>query len=65
VLLDLSLDGEYAYGLAQVLRSRGVHTVFTTGYDPSVLPAHLQEIACVQKPLETKTLIRSILTPIS
>jgi hypothetical protein len=61
--LDINLDGEHAYELAHELKTRGVHTVFTTGYDPTFLPAHLRDVSCVQKPLEVQALVRSILAP--
>jgi DNA-binding LytR/AlgR family response regulator len=63
VLLDVNLDGDYAYGLAKELQSRGVHTVLTTGYDLSVLPPDLQKMAYVQKPIEISPLVHHILGP--
>lgn len=62
VLLDINLDGQDAFGLAQELQSAGIHTVFTTGYDFSFVPAGLRGIACLQKPLQTDALIRAVRT---
>ena len=60
VLLDINLNGQDAFGLARELRNAGIHTVFTTGYDFSFIPAGLREIACVQKPLQTDALVRAV-----
>lgn len=38
-LLDVNLDGEFVYPLAQALDGKGVPIVFLTGYDDAVLPA--------------------------
>jgi FixJ family two-component response regulator len=50
-LLDVNLDGEMSWEVAQVLTERGVPFVFSTGYDlKSVLPAHLAGTAVIGKP---------------
>jgi DNA-binding response OmpR family regulator len=59
-LLDVNLKGRFAFDLAHSLISMGVRTIFTTGYDSSFLPADLRDIACLQKPVDTETLIRTI-----
>jgi CheY-like chemotaxis protein len=61
VLLDVNLDGEYAYQLAMQLKSQGVPVVFTTGYDSSAIPTHLRALPYVQKPYDRALLIRNIL----
>ena len=38
-LLDVNLDGEFVYPVAQALESKGVPMIFLTGYDEAVLPA--------------------------
>jgi CheY-like chemotaxis protein len=35
-LLDVNLAGEFSYGLAKILRSRGVPFVFMTGYGSGI-----------------------------
>ena len=60
VLLDINLDGELAFELAQELQARGMHTVFTTGYDATFVPKHLRHTVCLQKPVDATALLRSI-----
>lgn len=60
VLLDINLRGELAFSLADELRARGIETIFTTGYDSSVLPERLQTSVCLRKPLDLPSLITHI-----
>jgi DNA-binding response OmpR family regulator len=60
VLLDINLDGELAFDLAQELEAHGVRTVFTTGYDASFVPQHLRHTVCLQKPVDATALSCSI-----
>jgi DNA-binding response OmpR family regulator len=60
VLLDINLDGENAFGLAQELQAHGMRTLFTTGYDATFVPKHLRGATCLQKPVDTDELVRSI-----
>jgi len=60
VLLDINLDGELAFELAQELQARGMRTVFTTGYDATFVPQHLRHTVCLQKPVDATALLRSI-----
>jgi CheY-like chemotaxis protein len=60
VLLDVNLKGEFVYALAEDLMHRGIPAVFTTGYDASFLPPALQGMPCLQKPVETRELIRVV-----
>jgi DNA-binding response OmpR family regulator len=59
-LLDINLHGEYAFELAEELQTRGVRTVFTTGYDTSFIPPRLRHTACLQKPVDTNALVQTI-----
>jgi DNA-binding response OmpR family regulator len=60
VLLDVNLKGELVYPLAEDLLHRGIPAVFTTGYDTSFLPPTLQGMPCLQKPVETRELVRVV-----
>jgi DNA-binding response OmpR family regulator len=60
VLLDVNVQGEHAFALAQELRSRGVRPIFTTGYDVEFIPPHLRDIVYLQKPVDTGSLVESI-----
>jgi DNA-binding response OmpR family regulator len=59
-LLDVNLHGELVFQLAEELQARGVHTIFTTGYDPEFIPPPLRSTPYIQKPVEAHTLVRSI-----
>lgn len=60
-LLDVNVNGEMSFGLAQTLRARGVPVVFTTGYelkdrvDTSVDPEF-----CVSKPYTSERLRQAL-----
>lgn len=64
-LLDLNLDGEYSYPIAQRLRDRAVPFAFLTGYDPWALPAAYADVPRLGKPFSAGQLIHllSALTP--
>jgi DNA-binding response OmpR family regulator len=60
VLLDINLDGEYAFSLAKELQARGTRTVFTTGYDETFVHHYLHGAICLQKPVDAGALLRRI-----
>ena len=50
-LLDVNLDGEMSWGVADVLAARGIPFAFSTGYDQTnMLPKHLAGSLVVAKP---------------
>ena len=50
-LLDVNLDGEMSWGVADVLTARGIPFAFCTGYDQTdMLPEHLAGSLVVAKP---------------
>ena len=50
-LLDVNLDGEMSWGIADVLRARQIPFAFSTGYDQSnILPDHLVGTQILAKP---------------
>jgi DNA-binding response OmpR family regulator len=59
-LLDVNLKGQFVFDLAYSLIDKGVHTIVTTGYDLSFLPADLRHVTCLQKPVDTETLVGAI-----
>ena len=59
-LLDVNLKGQFVYELAEELIRLGVPPIFTTGYDSSFLPEELNGRACLQKPIDMRTLVLSI-----
>lgn len=50
-LLDVNLDGEMSWAVADVLKARGIPFAFSTGYDQTdMLPAHLAGSSVIAKP---------------
>lgn len=59
-LLDINLNGELVFDLAEELRARRIPIIFTTGYDAAFLPAPLRGTPCLQKPIDFNALLRLI-----
>jgi CheY-like chemotaxis protein len=59
-VLDVNLRGESVYPVADVLRSKGVPIVFTTGYDKSRLPPRFADMPCLVKPLKVEGLVEAL-----
>ena len=55
-----SLRGRMAFQLATELRARGIPAVFATGYDASMIPAELADMARLEKPVDLAALCRAI-----
>ena len=60
-LLDVNLDGERSFPVAEFLAARGIPFVFLTGYDsPAVFPAEFQQSPRLTKPIDSKTLLSAV-----
>lgn len=59
-VLDINLQGELAYPVADLLRERSVPFVFATGYDQSVIPARFGDTVRCEKPVSPATLARAL-----
>lgn len=59
-VLDVNLHGEPVYPVADTLLERRIPFVFTTGYDPSVLPERFKSIACCAKPVDITKLLKAV-----
>jgi DNA-binding response OmpR family regulator len=59
-LLDVNLKGQLAFELAAELIGLGIPTIFTTGYDASVLPPALRDAPRLQKPVEVHALVNMV-----
>jgi CheY-like chemotaxis protein len=57
-VLDINLNGERAYAVAEALASRQVPFVFTTGYDAVVIPAAYAAVPRLNKPVDKAELSR-------
>lgn len=59
-VLDVHLDGETAFSLADELQTRGVPLVFATGYDSNVIPDRFNETPRLAKPFSAQELTKAI-----
>ena len=55
-VLDVNLNGEKSYPVAEALSARGVPFVFSTGYDRKSLPDCYSDRPLLQKPFKLSTL---------
>ena len=59
-LLDVNLHGEASYPIADALIKRGIHFVFTTGYDSDALDEAYRSYLRCEKPFRAETLIAAL-----
>jgi CheY-like chemotaxis protein len=59
-VLDVNLRGEMVYPVADVLRSKGVPIVFTTGYDTGDVVSRFADAPCLQKPFRLELLVDAL-----
>ena len=50
-VLDMNLNGEFVYPLAELLTKQGVPFVFVTGYAPSSVDQRFAQVPILQKPV--------------
>jgi CheY-like chemotaxis protein len=55
-ILDVNLDGQEVYPVAQILAERGLPFVFVTGYGERNLPASYRDRPALQKPFQAEQL---------
>jgi DNA-binding response OmpR family regulator len=60
-LLDVNLDGELVYPLAEALQAKGVPFLFLTGYDGELLPLAWRDSPRLTKPVNGKSLREALL----
>ena len=60
-ILDVNLDGQEVYPVAEILVQRGLPFVFVTGYGEGSLPAKYRRHPALQKPFQSEQL-RTMLT---
>jgi CheY-like chemotaxis protein len=66
VLLDVNLNGEKSYPVADALSARGVPFFFSTGYNRDSMPHGYRDFPMLQKPYEATKLaaiLAQLLTP--
>lgn len=59
-VLDINLQDELVYPVADALRARGVPFLFATGYDPAVVPPAHGAVALCQKPIDPQVVARAL-----
>ena len=59
-VLDINLQGEMVFPLADVLMNRGVAFVFSTGYDREVIPSRFDGIVRCEKPISPEQVAKAL-----
>jgi CheY-like chemotaxis protein len=67
-VLDVNLNGQKSYPIADALAARGVPFVFSTGYNKDSVPEQYRDFPMLQKPynrLKLGKTLEKLLTPIA
>jgi CheY-like chemotaxis protein len=59
-VLDVNLQGEMVYPVADALFQRGVPFIFATGYDDGVIDARFADITRCEKPVDPLKVARAL-----
>jgi CheY-like chemotaxis protein len=59
-VLDVNLNGQHTFPIAEVLTKRGLPFVFATGYGAATVPQSLQTAPVLQKPFQQHDLERAL-----
>ena len=59
-VLDVNLDGDLVYPLAERLHSLSIPFVFATGYERDAIPERWRDRPCIQKPIEPEALAAAL-----
>lgn len=59
-VLDINLQGEMVYPLADMLEERGIPFVFATGYDDGAIPQRYAKVKRFQKPFDPAQVVCSL-----
>ena len=59
-ILDVNLEGQPVFSVADILRGRGIPLVFSTGYGPSGFPEEFAGDPVVGKPFSMEELVDKI-----
>ncbi|MEG3166152.1 response regulator [Sphingomonas sp. PB2P19] len=59
-VLDIALDGDKVYDVADALIRRNVAVLFVTGYDRSDIPARFAKVPMCQKPVGADEVIAAL-----
>jgi CheY-like chemotaxis protein len=59
-VVDINLQGEMAYPVADVLTKRAVPFLFATGYDETAIPGRYRDVPRCQKPVAVPKIAQSL-----
>lgn len=59
-VVDINLQGEKAFPIADALLARGIPFVFVTGYDRSAIPARYDAVPRCEKPANVSDISRAL-----
>lgn len=59
-VLDINLDGQPSFPVAEVLRQRGIPFTFSSGYGVEGLPPSYRSESMLQKPYATEALLNAL-----
>ena len=59
-LLDINLDGEKVWEVADALIERGIPVVFVTGYDRESIPDRYLDVPLCLKPIDTAKVVEAL-----
>lgn len=59
-LLDVNLDGEEVYTVAEALSTAGVPFVFATGYDSWIIDSRFSDTPLLEKPIALPALVAAL-----
>jgi PAS domain S-box-containing protein len=64
-VLDVNLNGDLVYAVAELLAARGVPFIFVTGYGAETIDKRFANVPVFQKPVEREVLRNALLTRMS
>lgn len=59
-VLDVNLQGEMVWPVAEALAARRIPFIFATGYEGEVIPPSHAHAPCTQKPVEMQQIMRML-----
>ena len=59
-ILDINLNGEMVYPVADALTARGVPFIFATGYDEAAVPPAWRHVIRCEKPVNATAVARAL-----
>ncbi|TCL66338.1 response regulator [Rhizobium sp. BK251] len=62
-ILDVHLDGELVFPVAERLEELRIPYVFATGYDPTIVPLSFAGFVLCEKPIELENIAKALFGP--